>query len=216
MTLKHHLSIAAVATAAAAVVSGCAAPRAPAPDYDKMADAMMKTSFRAQGQAKMDRVQQDPLQDACSSATAPPESVTKKLEATQLATIKPPASGQYIGDWKSGEKLAENGRGMTWSDKPEADSGGNCYNCHELAKSQISYGTIGPSLYRYGKLRGVQNPADPGSAAMVQYTWGKLYNAKAYSACSEMPRFGHFKVLNEKQLQDLMAYLLDPKSPVNQ
>ena len=31
-----------------------------------------------------------------------------------------------------------------------------------------------------------------------------------------MPRFGHAGMLNEKQLQDLMALLLDPKSPVNQ
>ena len=31
-----------------------------------------------------------------------------------------------------------------------------------------------------------------------------------------MPRFGHEKLLSEKQMQDLMALLLDPKSPVNQ
>jgi L-cysteine S-thiosulfotransferase len=31
-----------------------------------------------------------------------------------------------------------------------------------------------------------------------------------------MPRFGHFKLLNEKQMQDVMALLLDPASPVNQ
>jgi sulfur-oxidizing protein SoxX len=31
-----------------------------------------------------------------------------------------------------------------------------------------------------------------------------------------MPRFGHAKVLSEQQIQDLMALLLDPKSPVNQ
>jgi sulfur-oxidizing protein SoxX len=31
-----------------------------------------------------------------------------------------------------------------------------------------------------------------------------------------MPRFAHFKLLNEQQIQDLMALLLDPASPVNQ
>ena len=31
-----------------------------------------------------------------------------------------------------------------------------------------------------------------------------------------MPRFAHFKLLNEKQIQDVMALLLDPQSPVNQ
>jgi sulfur-oxidizing protein SoxX len=31
-----------------------------------------------------------------------------------------------------------------------------------------------------------------------------------------MPRFGHSGILNEAQLRDVMALLLDPKSPVNQ
>jgi hypothetical protein len=52
--------------------------------------------------------------------------------------------------------------------------------------------------------------------AIVEYTWGKLYNAKAYNACSGMPRFGHVGMLSETQMKDLMALLLDPKSPVNQ
>ncbi|MEO8081473.1 MAG: sulfur oxidation c-type cytochrome SoxX [Caldimonas sp.] len=216
MTFKHPLTLTGLAVAATFVVSGCAAPKAPGPDYDKMALAMMKSSFRAQGQAHMDRIEQDAVQDACSDAQPPSPEVTKKLEAEQLATIKAPASGHYIGDWKKGEKLAENGRGMTWSDDAKAANGGNCYNCHELSKAQISYGTLGPSLYHYGKLRGVANPADPAAMPIVQYTWAKIYNAKAYNACSGMPRFGHAKVLDEKQMQDLMAYLLDPKSPVNQ
>ena len=105
---------------------------------------------------------------------------------------------------------------MTWSDPAGSSNGGNCYNCHKISEAEISHGTLGPSLYNYGKLRGVKDPADPVSAPIVQYTWGKLYNAKAYNACSGMPRFGHAKLLSEKQLQDLMALLLDPQSPVNQ
>ena len=31
-----------------------------------------------------------------------------------------------------------------------------------------------------------------------------------------MPRFGHTKLLDEQQIRDLMALLLDPNSPVNQ
>jgi sulfur-oxidizing protein SoxX len=49
----------------------------------------------------------------------------------------------------------------------------------------------------------------------VDYTWGKLWNAKAYNACSGMPRFGHAGILSETQLRDVMALLLDPASPVN-
>jgi len=198
----------------AAVAAGCA--MAPAPDYDKVALDMIKGSFRPQGQAGLDRLQQDEAQRLCSGPTAPAPADLKRIETAELATVKPPPSGRYIGDWREGEKLAQNGRGMTWTDPAGTPAGGNCYNCHQMSKAEISFGTIGPSLYNYGQLRGVQDPADPASAPIVQYTWGKIWNAKAYSACSEMPRFGHAKVLSEQQIQDLMALLLDPKSPVNQ
>jgi len=198
----------------AAVAAGCA--MAPAPDYDKVALDMIKGSFRPQGQAGLDRLQQDEAQRLCSGPTAPAPADLKRIETAELATVKPPPSGRYIGDWREGEKLAQNGRGMTWTDPAGTPAGGNCYNCHQMSKAEISFGTIGPSLYNYGKLRGVKDPADPASAPIVQYTWGKIWNAKAYSACSEMPRFGHAKVLSEQQIQDLMALLLDPKSPVNQ
>ena len=93
--------------------------------------------------------------------------------------------------------------------KAGTPNGGNCYNCHQITKKELSYGNIGPSLYQYGKLRG----AGPD---VVKYTWGKLYNAKAYNACTIMPRIGHKQILSEQQLKDLMAYLFDPASPVNQ
>ena len=51
---------------------------------------------------------------------------------------------------------------------------------------------------------------------MVKYTWGKIWNSKAYNACSNMPRAGHMGILNEDQVRHLVALLLDPKSPVNQ
>jgi sulfur-oxidizing protein SoxX len=199
------------------VLAGCASVPGSA-ELDAQAQAMMKASFRDQGIAKVDRIQQDLGQQACSSDKPPPPEVVKRIEAEALASIKPPSGGKYLGDWREGEKLAQSGRGMTWSDASAAPSanGGNCYNCHQISKAEISYGTIGPSLYQYGKLRGVKDPADPASAAMLQYTWGKLYNSKAYAACSNMPRFGHARILDETQLQHLMALLLDPASPVNQ
>lgn len=198
------------------VVTGAQAQTAK--QLDQQADAMMRASFREQGIAKLDRLNQDDAQKACSQAKPPSAAVTKKIEAAQMATIKWPAEGQYIGDWKEGEKLAQNGRGMTWTDASAAPAknGAMCYNCHQIDKKEISFGTIGPSLWNYGKLRGVTDPADPAAAAIVKYTWGKLYNSKAYSACSHMPRFGHAELLNEQQIRDVMALLLDPKSPVNQ
>ena len=208
-----------VVIAAALWVAGCAAVP-PAPDYDALVSEMMKASFRDQGIAKVDRLQQDASDVECSKAQgqALPDATAKAIEAANLKTVKMPSDGKFIGDWKEGEKLAQNGRGMTWTDASTATSsnGGNCYNCHQIANAEISYGTLGPSLYNYGKLRGVSDPASPASKAIVEYTWGKLYNAKAYNACSGMPRFGHAGLLDETQLRHLMALLLDPKSPVNQ
>ncbi|HEY1091251.1 MAG TPA: sulfur oxidation c-type cytochrome SoxX [Burkholderiaceae bacterium] len=178
--------------------------------------AMMKGSFTDKGIAKAERVEQDALQAACSATKPPTTEQAAKLQAEQLASVKWPSDGKYLGDWKEGEKLAQNGKGMTWSDKADAPSGGNCYNCHQISKKEISFGTIGPSLYQYGKLRGVADPAAAASEAVVKYTWGKIYNAKAYNACSGMPRFGHAGVLTEGQMRDIMALLLDPKSPVNE
>jgi sulfur-oxidizing protein SoxX len=95
-------------------------------------------------------------------------------------------------------------------------NGGNCYNCHQITKQEISFGTIGPSLYNYGKLRGVTDPASPAAKPIVEYTWGKVWNSKAYNACSNMPRAGHMGILTQAQVADILALLLDPKSPVNQ
>jgi L-cysteine S-thiosulfotransferase len=202
---------------AALLAAGCASLPS-SQELDQQAKAMMQTSFREQGIAKLDRLNQDAVQAACSSATPPPADVAKRIEAEAMAAIPWPAAGQYLGDWREGEKLAQNGRGMTWTDASAAtkSNGGNCYNCHQIDKKEISFGTIGPSLWNYGKLRGVTDPNAPAAEATVKYTWGKLWNAKAYAACSNMPRFGHQKLLDEEQLRNVMALLLDPKSPVNQ
>ena len=216
-----HARTAWMTAAAAALTLGCtsmAPPLPPPAELDAQASAMIKAAFRAEGIAKLDRLQQDLGQRACSSDQPPPAAVARQIEAEALAGIKWPSGGIYLGDWREGEKLAQNGRGMTWTDASAApgSGGAQCYNCHQLDKKEISYGTIGPSLWNYGKLRGVKDVADPASAAIVQYTWGKLWNSKAYAACSNMPRFGHMKLLDEEQLRHVMALLLDPKSPVNQ
>ena len=200
----------------ALLAAGCATLPS-SQELDQQAQAAIKASFRDEGIAKVGRIDQDLGQAACSSDKAPPQDVAKRIEAEALASIRPPEGGRYIGNWREGEKLAQNGRGMTWTDasaEPKAN-GGNCYNCHQIDRAEISFGTIGPSLWNYGKLRGVKDPADPASAAIVQYTWGKLWNSKAYAACSNMPRFGHAKLLDQEQLRDIMALLLDPASPVN-
>ncbi|MRD46412.1 sulfur oxidation c-type cytochrome SoxX [Caenimonas koreensis] len=214
---RKHTLILTGALLATGLIAGCASLPSPA-ELDAQAAVMIKSSFRDQGIAKVDRLNQDLGQAACSSDKPPADDMARRVEAEAMATIRPPADGKYLGDWREGEKLAQNGRGMTWTDASAAPAanGAQCYNCHQIGKEEISFGTIGPSLYNYGKLRGVKDVADPASAPIVQYTWGKLWNSKAYSACSNMPRFGHAKLLDEQQLKHLMALLLDPKSPVNQ
>lgn len=205
---------------AAVLLAGCATAPSMA-ELDQLTDQIAKASFSDKNIIKADKVlntdESNRLCSAADMAGAPLDDATaKRLEAANLKTIKWPADGKFLGDWKQGEKTAQSGAGATWSDKKVGVNGGNCYNCHQLSKQEISFGTIGPSLYNYGKIRGVTDPGSPASKAVVEYTWGKIWNARAYSACSPMPRAGHNGFLSEQQIQNVMALLLDPKSPVNQ
>jgi len=165
--------------------------------------------FHAKGIVKKDAVAQDAVQRICTVTNDKPSAeIAKQIEADQMKTIAFPADG-LMGDWKRGESIAQSGRGMTFSDVAGTPNGGSCYNCHQLAAKEISYGTLGPSLQGFGKTRGA-------GAEMQKYVYGKIYNAKAYSACSQMPRLGFSGTLSEQQIKDLVAYLLDPASPVNQ
>ncbi len=173
------------------------------------ADIVMKASFKERGQAKLDRLEQDETQRLCSQYPEKrPKDIEKKIESINLKLIKYPADGNLLGDWKEGEKIAQSGVGKQFSDNPANPNGGNCYACHQLSKAEISFGNIGPSLYNFGKLRG-------NSEATQKYAYGKIYNANAYSACSNMPRFGHNGILTEQQIKHVTALLMDPNSPVN-
>ena len=212
---------------AAAVVAGCAAGGGTAgaslspAELDALTQKIVNESFHDKGIVKVKNVFTDDetirVCNAADVAGKPLDAATaKRVEALNMQTVKWPASGKYLGDWKEGEKLAQSGRGLTWTDKADTPNGGNCYNCHQIDKKEISFGTIGPSLYNYGKLRGVKDPASPAAQEVVKYTWGKIWNSKAYNACSNMPRAGHMGIMTEDQVRHLVALLLDPKSPVNQ
>ncbi len=196
-------------SATALLAAGCATT--PSDDeYYAKAVALMKAGFKDRGQAKVDRIDQDSLQKLCSSfgSNPVPADVAERLQKEQLATIKYPADGKYLGDWKSGEKIAQSGRGGQYNDNPAQPSGANCYACHQLTKEEVSYGTIGPSLYHFAKLRGY-------GPDIQKYAWNKVYNSHAFAACSSMPRFGYRGILTEQQIKDVVALLMDPNSPVN-
>ncbi len=217
MNRMQRLALAAAPLIAAAGLSGCATGPT-VQELDRDAVAAVKASFRTEGIARAERIDQDLAQAACSTDKPPADDVAQRIMEQARATVKWPAGGQYFGDWRQGERLAQSGRGMTWTDPSAATSanGGNCYNCHQISKQEISYGTLGPSLLNYGKNRGVADIMAPTAQPIVEYTWVKLFNGKAYNACSNMPRFGHAGLLDEAQMRDLMSLLLDPRSPVNQ
>jgi L-cysteine S-thiosulfotransferase len=200
-----RLASAGLLAVAAALLAACATAQR---DYRPDALAMMKRDFHAKGIAGMDRLNEDNVQAACNKYhDDPPKDVTDKLQKEQLAGVKWPADGKLLGDWRNGEKIAQNGRGMAWNDK--GGVGGSCYNCHQIGPRESSFGTVGPSLYQFAKKRGY-------GADIQRYAYGKIYNAKAYSVCTQMPRFGHAGALTEQQMKDLTALLMDPASPVNQ
>ncbi|HPH13911.1 MAG TPA: sulfur oxidation c-type cytochrome SoxX [Burkholderiaceae bacterium] len=218
--MKNSLKITLSVSAAAAVVAGCAVGPSGV-DLDRLTADIVKASFRDQGIVKAaSLIDTDETNKACSAADAAgkplDDAKAKAIEAMNLKAVKWPTDGKFLGDWKEGEKLAQSGRGLTWTDDATTPNGGNCYNCHQIDKKEISFGTIGPSLYNYGKLRGVADPASAAAKPIVEYTWGKVWNSKAYNACSNMPRAGHMGILTQAQVADIMALLLDPKSPVNQ
>lgn len=197
------------------VTAGCAALMDggdAAQDQAARAVEVMKASFRPRGPATLDRIDQDETQRLCSKyhvgVPLPPE-VAQRIQREQVATIKYPADGKYLGDWKQGEKIAQSGQGMQYSDDPSKPNGGNCYACHQLSAKELSYGTIGPSLLHFGKARDY-------APEVAKYAYGKVYNSEAFAACSSMPRFGYHGILTEQQIKDVVALLMDPASPVNQ
>ena len=173
-------------------------------------EAVLQNSFVAKNQATMDRLQRDAVQSACSAPRGMPldNDMLASLRAERLDAVVLPADGEYLGDWQRGAEVAGNGRGLQSSDDSTQPNGGNCYACHQLAPDEVAYGTLGPSLMGYG--------ARGQSEAMLKYTWTKLWDTHAYNLCSHMPRFGAQGILTEQQLKDVVAYLLDPASPVNQ
>jgi sulfur-oxidizing protein SoxX len=191
------------------VLAGCATYVAPTKEESVQA---VKSSFKERGPAKLDRLNQTEIQAVCSDAQIMgkevPKSEAEALQKKVLATIKYPADGKFLGDYKQGERIAQSGVGLQWSDGPKTVNGGNCYACHQMTQAEVSFGNIGPSLLGYGKLRGYNE-------ATLKYTWGKIWNTHAFNLCSQMPRYGDAGILSEAQIKDVMALLLDPNSPVN-
>ncbi len=208
---KLKLALCGLLTAAAVPA---ALAEAPGGKYAKDAEQMFRASFKAENPKYwMTRLDQDETMRTCGLyRDNPPRKVGEKLEKLNAATIRYPVDGKLVGDWKEGEKLAAVGTGghvgFIQPDPAGRVRGGNCYACHELAKKEVAYGTIGPSLHHFGKLRGQ-------SEDIVKYAYDKIYNSNAFTACTNMPRFGLHSWLTPEQITHIVAFLIDPESPVN-
>ena len=207
---RHRISAFTLLLVAAWIADGAAAKDKPRPAA-KVVEAALADSFEAKGQAGLDRLKQDKMQQICSEYEGKPvpDELAQQIIDEASAGLRFPADGQYFGDWRGGEKIAKTGTGLQSSDDPAIANGGNCYACHQMAAEEMAYGTLAPTLAEYGKLRGNSEP-------IVRYAWTRLWNSHAYNPCSHMPRFGAAGILTETQLKDVMAYLFDPQSPVNQ
>jgi sulfur-oxidizing protein SoxX len=174
------------------------------------ADAAIKAAFPSMPADWASRLTGDETMQQCSAShNSPAKDVAAAIQKREQATIAYPPDNNFIGDWKKGEALAQSGYGLRFTDYPARQAnGGNCYACHQLTKAEVSYGTLGPSLSEYGKLRDFKPEA-------VKAAYEKIYNSHAALPCSTMPRFGANKVLTIEQVKDAVALLMSPESPVN-
>lgn len=217
-TAIKNIAKISVVTAGIVMLASCASTTVQKPTAAEVL-ASIKGSFAERGIAKLDRLEQTEIQKVCSEANANgievPKATREKMEKALYASIPYPKDGNYTGDWKEGEKIAQNGRGLQFTDVAGVPNGSNCYACHQLTPTEISFGNQGPSLLKYGRLRGVKDVASKDSEAIVKYTWARIWNTHSVNLCSNMPRFGDAGILSEQQVKHVMALLLDPQSPVN-
>jgi sulfur-oxidizing protein SoxX len=174
------------------------------------ADAAIRAAFPTAPADWAARLTGDETMKQCSAhRNSPPKAIADAIQAREKASIVYPADNNFIGDWKKGERLAQSGYGLRFTDyPPRQGNGGNCYACHQITKTEVSFGTLGPSLGNYGKIRDFE-PAD------AKALYEKIYNSNAVFPCSTMPRFGANKILTVEQIQDIVALLMAKDSPVN-
>ncbi len=205
--ILHRIGAAAVVMSVA-LYSAASRQQAPKVSPETVA-AYVKNTWKSPADGWQARVDQDATQRIYSETrNSPAKADFDKILAREVASIVYPADGRVLGDWKAGETVAQVGTGGQFTDKADGPRGGNCYACHRMAAKELSYGTLGPSLLEYGKIRKY-------AAADAKAAYAKIYNAQSVLPCSNMPLFGHNKFLSEQQIKDVTAYIFDPESPVN-
>ena len=149
-----------------------------------------------------------PRRSAPSIATSrrprwPPRSSSVRR---RTSCCRPTARSSATG--RSGERLAQNGYGGRHTDDPKLAVGGNCYACHQLSKTEVSFGTMGPPLDEYGKIRkyAEATPRRPTSRSTTRRRCSPAPTCRGSDTTSTS---------TEQQIKDIVALLFDPESPVN-
>jgi L-cysteine S-thiosulfotransferase len=194
-----------------AAIAICAASQLPAeePSQERVQE-VVDSAFANAPDELQPRLEPDEIMQICNaSRNSPGDEGWDRILELASASIVYPEDGNLMGDWENGERLAQSGYGMRFTDYPPArETGGNCYACHQLTEAEVSFGTIGPSLRQYGELRDYTEEA-------VKAAYDKIANPHVTLPCSMMPRFGSNDVLSPEQIRDIVALLMDPDSPVN-
>jgi sulfur-oxidizing protein SoxX len=193
----------------AASATSCLAQQTPTVDAAR-SDAAIESAFPGASADWRPRLLPDETMRQCSAhRNSPPKAIAEAIQQRARTTIAYPADGKLLGDWQKGEAIAQSGYGQRFTDyPPRSANGGNCYACHRLNKQELSYGTLGPPLLEYGKVRKF-------SDADSEAAYDKIYDSQATFPCSNMPRFGANKILTIEQIKDLVALLMSPDSAVN-
>ena len=198
--------------ALALIAAGCAT----SPDRAatrEIAEKMVSKDFSAPMPELLKRLEQDRSQQICSKIGDAKLTQAEAAEVVELAraSIRYPDSGKLVGDWKLGDPLAHDGAGdriQFGKLEQRKENGGLCQNCHALEPGEVNVGNVGPSLTGYGAQRG-------NSEAVAKLTYERIYNAWAFAPCSNMPRLGTNRHLTPEQIAHLVAFLIDPQSPIN-
>ena len=205
-------SFVCAAGAGALIAAGCATSPDPATTRES-AERMVSEGFSAPMPTLLKRLEQDRSQEICSKLGGAKLTQAEAAEVVERAraSFQYPGSGKLVGDWKIGDKLAHDGAGdriQFGKLEGRKENGGLCQNCHALAPGEVNVGNVGPSLTGYGVQRG-------NSEAVAKLTYERIFNGWAFAPCSTMPRLGANHHLTPEQIAHLVAYLIDPQSPVN-
>jgi len=227
MKMKTPFAAGLAALATLAIAVGCAGTDvgdSGKADYTKMSSKELaehlifdQNGFRLdtptqEGTTVRERQTQDEMQKICTETrNQPSPQQAGQIISDARASITYPDGGIQLGDWRKGRELAWSGFGFRVGhnndDHSNREVGGNCYNCHAMATDRQG-GNLGPSLTGYGKSRG-------NNEATRRFVYEIIYNAHAYFPCTNMPRMGANGLLSQQAIADIMAYVLDPASPVN-